>query len=97
MDKAGLLLIHGTVYGSICQPLQFVTASDMTENASHWGSPEWWDDSPVMLPPAQSLAGVQTIGLHSIDFVHWDAGGGEYTPFELGWWRACMTLFMRHI
>ena len=97
MDKAGLLLIHGTVYGTIADALPWRDMDGKSPNVCKVTSTEEWRAALFLnAAPATCLQSPDLINNAPIDVVSWSITG--YTGESgLEWWQQCMTLFLRHI
>ena len=97
MDKAGLLLIHGTVYGTIAEALPWRDMDNKSVSVCKLTSQVDWRNN--LYPNAQPASCLQSPLLTDnapIDVISWNLTG--YTGESgLEWWQQCMSLFLRHI
>ena len=94
--KQSLLITHGTVYGYTTPETltkEYVGISSSFTNG--WVLP-WRPDLYPALPAPPAIFGPMTNNA-PIDVISWYAGPGSVGEDGMGWWRQCLTLFMRHI
>lgn len=97
MQKSAYLLLHGTIYGEIAEPLQWKDYTGKSASVCTRTSQVDWRSNlfSKAAPPVMPL-GTMTDNA-PIDVVSWGGNVGHIGPTGLEWWQQCMTLFMRHV
>ena len=97
LKKKGLLLTHGTIYGSTLTPVMVaVQLTGFTHSVEQYNYPGFdWDADVPYLGTLPAAPFGPTTDNAPVDMVHWStAGNMALSP--MAHWRSCMK-FLRHI
>lgn len=95
LQKAALLLTHGTIYGCLDPVVLSCDFAGISGTIANGFAATRLDEIFINAEPVASLQGPMTRN-EPIDFISWSGSGYVgITGMEI--WQRCLTLFMRHI